>query len=75
MFHEVPTAPGALRRTASMHHPQVKHSQDFCFMGEALRFESNDEHLLVAAQSAYGRYPLTGQANTSEPLLQEPFRS
>ena len=73
MFHEVPTAPGALRRTASMHHPQVTHSQDFCFMGEALRFESNDLHLLAAAEAAYSRFVVAQPANAHAPLLVQLF--
>lgn len=57
MLFEVPTPPGALRRTSSLPHLQPTQRQMFSFMGEQLLVQTNSAAVLEAATLAFGRFP------------------
>jgi hypothetical protein len=57
MLFEVPTPPGALRRTASLPHHQPTRQQLFTFMGEQIRVQTNSAAVLEAARLAFDRFP------------------
>lgn len=70
MFIELPTAPGALRRTTPMVHATITHEQLFTVMGENLLFQTNTPLLLAAAQDAFGRFPPVHDPNQQPLVLQ-----
>jgi hypothetical protein len=72
MLFEVPTPPGALRRTASLPHHQPTRQQLFTFMGEQIRVQTNSAAVLEAARLAFGRFP-PAPATDAPPLVIDLF--
>ncbi len=57
-----------MRRLTPLDHPKPAYTRLFTLMGEALRFETNDPHLLEAANESFGRFP-AGETNDPNPLV------